>query len=94
VTATPIVPVEATSDQAAVMLRFDDRLRYATTFESSPRFEAQGPALPPDAKRQFAQPMGAMTIEIPSSHVAMFCHPAEVADLVEKAADAVSAAAH
>jgi hypothetical protein len=38
--------------------------------------------------------MGAMTIEIPSGHVAMFCHPAEVADLVEKAADAVRAAAH
>jgi hypothetical protein len=33
VTVTPILPVESTSDQAAMMLRFDDRLRYATTFE-------------------------------------------------------------
>ena len=50
-------------------------------------------AIPPDAERQFAQRMGATTIEIPSSHVAMVSHPAEVADLVEKAAASVGAAA-
>jgi pimeloyl-ACP methyl ester carboxylesterase len=50
-------------------------------------------AIPPDAERQFAERMGATTIEIPSSHVAMVSHPAEVAELVEKAADAVTAAA-
>ena len=50
-------------------------------------------AIPPDAERQFAQRMGATTVEIPSSHVAMVSHPAEVADLVEKAAASVSAAA-
>jgi hypothetical protein len=37
--------------------------------------------------------MGATTVEIPASHVAMVSHPAEVADLVEKAAEAVGAAA-
>jgi pimeloyl-ACP methyl ester carboxylesterase len=50
-------------------------------------------ALPPDAERQFAQRMGARTIEIPSSHVAMVSHPDEVADLIEKAAETVAAAA-
>ncbi len=46
-------------------------------------------ALPPDAERQFAARMGASTVEIPSSHVAMVSHPNEVADLIEKAANAV-----
>jgi hypothetical protein len=36
--------------------------------------------------------MGATTVEIPSSHVAMVSHPAEVAEVVEKAAEAVGAA--
>jgi pimeloyl-ACP methyl ester carboxylesterase len=46
-------------------------------------------ALPPDAERQFAARMGATTVEIPSSHVPMVSHPHEVADLIEKAANAV-----
>ena len=50
-------------------------------------------AIPPDAERMFASRMGATTVEIPSSHVAMVSHPAEVADLIEKAAAAVGAAA-
>jgi pimeloyl-ACP methyl ester carboxylesterase len=50
-------------------------------------------ALPPDAERQFAARMGATTVEIPSSHVAMVSHAAEVADLIEKAAETVGATA-
>ena len=50
-------------------------------------------ALPPDAERQFAARMGATTVEIPSSHVAMVSHPAEVTDLIHKAAEAVGATA-
>jgi pimeloyl-ACP methyl ester carboxylesterase len=50
-------------------------------------------AIPPEAERMFASRMGATTVEIPSSHVAMVSHPAEVADLVEKAADSVGAPA-
>jgi pimeloyl-ACP methyl ester carboxylesterase len=50
-------------------------------------------AIPPDVERMFASRMGATTVEIPSSHVAMVSHPGEVADLIEKAAHAVSAAA-
>jgi pimeloyl-ACP methyl ester carboxylesterase len=49
-------------------------------------------AIPPDAERQFASRMGATTVEIPSSHVAMVSHPGEVAELVEKAAEKVGAA--
>jgi pimeloyl-ACP methyl ester carboxylesterase len=46
-------------------------------------------AIPPDAERQFASRMGATTIEVPSSHVAMVSHPDEVAQLIESAAKAV-----
>ena len=37
--------------------------------------------------------MDATTVEIPSSHVAMVSHPAEVAELIQKAAASVVAAA-
>jgi pimeloyl-ACP methyl ester carboxylesterase len=47
-------------------------------------------AIPPDAERQFASRMGATTIEVPSSHVAMVSHPDEVAQLIETAAAAVA----
>src|SRR5947209_16680018 len=50
-------------------------------------------AIPPDAERLFASRMGATTIEVPSSHVAMLSHPQEVTDLIEKAAEAVGATA-
>jgi pimeloyl-ACP methyl ester carboxylesterase len=50
-------------------------------------------AIPSDAERQFAERMGATTVEVPSSHVAMVSHPADVAELVEQAAAVVGAAA-
>ena len=46
-------------------------------------------AIPPDAERHFAARMGATTIEVASSHVAMVSHPDEVAQLIETAAMAV-----
>ena len=46
-------------------------------------------AIPPEAERQFAARMGATTIELASSHVAMVSHPDEVAQLIETAAMAV-----
>jgi pimeloyl-ACP methyl ester carboxylesterase len=49
-------------------------------------------ALPPEAERLFATRMGAATVEIPSSHVAMVSHPSAVAELIETAANAVTAA--
>ena len=48
-------------------------------------------AIPPEAERQFAARMGATTIELASSHVAMVSHPDEVAQLIETAAMAVKA---
>jgi pimeloyl-ACP methyl ester carboxylesterase len=52
---------------------------------------ADDQAIPPDAERQFASRMGATTVEIPSSHVAMVSHPDDVARLIETAAEAVLA---
>jgi pimeloyl-ACP methyl ester carboxylesterase len=43
-------------------------------------------AIPPEAERQFARRMGAVTVEVPSSHVAMVSHPGEVAELLKAAA--------
>ena len=45
-------------------------------------------AIPPDAERLFASRMGATTIELPSSHVAMTSHPDEVTDLIKQAVSA------
>jgi pimeloyl-ACP methyl ester carboxylesterase len=52
---------------------------------------ANDEAIPPDAERQFASRMGAVTVEIPSSHVAMVSHPDDVTELIRNAADAVPA---
>jgi pimeloyl-ACP methyl ester carboxylesterase len=45
--------------------------------------------IPPDAERQFAKRMGANTVEVSSSHVAMVSHPDDVCKLIETAASAV-----
>jgi pimeloyl-ACP methyl ester carboxylesterase len=47
----------------------------------------QDQAIPPDAERTFASRMGATTIEVPSSHVAMVSHSTEVTQLIESAAE-------
>ena len=43
-------------------------------------------AIPPAAERQFAERMGATTIEVMSGHLAMVSHPDEVTQLIETAA--------
>jgi pimeloyl-ACP methyl ester carboxylesterase len=45
-------------------------------------------ALAPDAQRMFANRMGATIAEVPSGHLAMVSHPADVVKLIEKAAEA------
>jgi pimeloyl-ACP methyl ester carboxylesterase len=45
-------------------------------------------AIPPDAERMFAQRMGATTVEVPSSHLAMVSHPDDVVKLIKAAAAA------
>jgi pimeloyl-ACP methyl ester carboxylesterase len=47
----------------------------------------QDEAIPPDAERLFASRMGATTIEVPASHVAMVSHPDEVTQLIQTAAE-------
>jgi pimeloyl-ACP methyl ester carboxylesterase len=49
-------------------------------------------AIPPDAERQFAQRMGATTVEVHSSHVAMVSHADEVWRLVQDASRSVPVA--
>jgi pimeloyl-ACP methyl ester carboxylesterase len=53
---------------------------------------ADDEAIPPDAERLFASRMGATTVEVASSHVAMVSHPDEVAQVIKTAAEAVPAA--
>jgi len=50
---------------------------------------ARDEAIPPQAERQFAGRMGATTVEVPSSHVAMVSHPQDVLALIQAAAAAV-----
>jgi pimeloyl-ACP methyl ester carboxylesterase len=49
-------------------------------------------AIPPEAERQFAARMGAVTVEVPTNHVAMVSHPDDVLQIIRTAAGAVSAA--
>jgi pimeloyl-ACP methyl ester carboxylesterase len=49
-------------------------------------------AIPPDAERQFAQRMGATTVEVASNHVAMVSHPEDALSLIRTAAKAVPVA--
>jgi pimeloyl-ACP methyl ester carboxylesterase len=51
---------------------------------------ADDEALPPEAERLFATRIGATTVEIRASHVAMVSHPGEVAELIEAAAKAAA----
>ena len=46
--------------------------------------------IPPDAERQFAQRMGADTIEVESGHVAMVSHPEETHERIVAAANAAA----
>ena len=53
---------------------------------------ANDEAIAPDAERMFAERMGAETVEVPSSHVAMVSHPDAVLELIEAAARATASA--
>jgi pimeloyl-ACP methyl ester carboxylesterase len=46
-------------------------------------------AILPDAERMFAKRMGAHTVEVSSSHMAIVSHSAEVAQLIEAVAEVV-----
>ena len=46
--------------------------------------------IPPDAERQFAQRMGADTIEVASGHCAMVSHPEETHERIVTVANAAT----
>jgi pimeloyl-ACP methyl ester carboxylesterase len=50
-------------------------------------------AIPPDAERQFAERMGATTVEVESGHLAMVTHADVVTQQIEAAARQVGATA-
>jgi len=52
---------------------------------------ANDEAIPPDAERQFAERMGATTVELDAGHLVMVTHPDTVVELVEQAAKATAA---
>ena len=53
---------------------------------------ADDQAIAPDAERMFARRMGAETVEVASSHVAMVSHPDAVVALIEAATNATAGA--
>jgi pimeloyl-ACP methyl ester carboxylesterase len=80
--------------QCLAMSTFDDVMG-VPAWKSHPTWylvATEDQAIPPDAERMFAQRMGATTIEVTSSHVAMVSHPDEVARLIEAAAQATRSA--
>ena len=65
----------------------------APTWKSVPSWylvATKDEAIPPDVERLFAKRMGATTVEVESSHVAMISHPDETVKLIEEAATTVS----
>src|SRR5258708_33075004 len=50
-------------------------------------------AIPPDVERMFAKRMGATTVEVASSHLAMVSHPRATVSLIKAATQAVTAGA-
>jgi pimeloyl-ACP methyl ester carboxylesterase len=78
--------------QCLAMSTFDDVMG-VPAWKSHPTWylvATEDQAIPPDAERMFAKRMGASTVEVASSHVAMVSHPDEVARLIQAAAQAGS----
>lgn len=92
--ASDVDPVKArvmyAVQQALSMSTFEDVMG-VPAWKSHPTWylvATEDQAIPPDAERMFAQRMGASTVEVASSHVAMVSRPGEVVSLIEAAADA------
>jgi pimeloyl-ACP methyl ester carboxylesterase len=90
--ASDVDPVKAkvmyAVQQGLSMSTFEDVMG-APAWKSHPSWylvAANDEALPADAERMFAQRMGAETVEVPASHVAMVSHPDAVVRLIEAAA--------
>jgi pimeloyl-ACP methyl ester carboxylesterase len=80
------------AQQPVAMSVFGDVMR-TPAWRSLPSWylvAADDEAIAPDAERMFAKRMGAETVEIASSHVAMASHPDAVVGLIEAAARATA----
>ncbi len=93
--AADVDPVKArvmhATQQALSMSTFDDVMG-VPAWRSLPTWylvATEDQAIPPDAERMFAKRMGATTVEVPASHVAMVSHAEEVAELIRAAAQTV-----
>ena len=99
--AADAAPVKAkvmhAAQQPVAMSVFED-LMGTPAWKSLPSWylvAANDQAIAPDAERMFAKRMGAVTVEVASSHVAMVSHPDAVVELIEAAAkQAADAGAH
>jgi pimeloyl-ACP methyl ester carboxylesterase len=94
--AADVAPVKArvmhAAQQPVAVSVFEDVMG-APAWKSLPSWylvAANDEAIAPDAERMFAKRMGAETIEVASSHVAMVSHPDVVVDLIETAAKHVA----
>jgi hypothetical protein len=56
----------------------------------APDLSGNDEAIPPDAQLMFAKRMGAETVEVPSSHLAMVSRANEVVKLIEAAAAVIA----
>ena len=95
--AADVDPVKAkvmfAVQQALSMSTFDDVMG-VPAWKSHPTWylvATEDQAIPPDAERMFAKRMGASTVEVASSHVAMVSHPDEVVRLIRAAAQTAQA---
>ena len=95
--ASDVDPVKArvmyAVQQALSMSTFEDVMG-VPAWKSHPNWylvATEDQAIPPDAERMFAQRMGATTVEVASSHVAMVSHADEVVGLIDAAAQATRA---
>ena len=94
--ASDVNPIKAkvlwAVQQGLSMSTFDDVMG-VPAWKSHPAWflvATKDEAIPPDAERAFAKRMGATTVEVASSHLAMVSHAGEVVKLINGAAETVS----
>jgi pimeloyl-ACP methyl ester carboxylesterase len=96
--ASDVDPVEAqvlhAVQQGLSMSTFEDVMG-VPAWKSHPAWylvATNDEAIPPDAERMFAHRMGATTVEVASSHLAMVSRPQDVVKLIEDAVDGARSA--
>jgi pimeloyl-ACP methyl ester carboxylesterase len=94
--ASDVSPIEAkvlwAVQQGLSMSTFEDVMG-VPAWKSHPTWylvATKDEAIPPDAERMFAKRMGATTVEVDSSHLAMVSKPGDVVKLIQAAAEKMS----